>query len=191
MRMKGVLILAACLAGAAAAHAQEHLMVTGVAADDVLNIRASPSGSAAVIGWIPPDGFGVVATGARRTTGSTQWREVRYEDVRGWVAARYVTAERLECGGTEPFWGLTVSGGNAVFSSPEGPDLTMIAGPWGRATARPWPQAVWLQRAGAEGVAVISRVSCSDGMSDIDFAYDMTLILPDGTIYSGCCDKGS
>jgi uncharacterized membrane protein len=191
MCIPGVLALAACLAGAAgAATAQEHLMVTGVAADDVLNIRSSPSASATIVGWLPPQGFGIVATGARRTTGSTQWREIVWQDVRGWVAARYVAPERIECGGTEPFWGLTISGGAAVFSSPEGADLTLTAGPWGQAIGRPWPQTVWLNRAGGQGVAVIAAMACSDGMSDTDYPYDMTLILPGGSVYTGCCSTG-
>jgi uncharacterized membrane protein len=190
MRITGILVVAACLAGAAGSAAAQQLMVTGVAEDDVLNIRAAPSGSAAIVGWIPPDGFGLVATGGQRTTGSTRWTEIVHQGTQGWVATRYTAALDLQCGGTEPFWGLTFGPSGAVFSWPEGPDQRMSIGEWGQAVARPWPQTVWLGRAGSRGVAVISKVSCSDGMSDFDYAYDMTLILPDGTVYSGCCDAG-
>lgn len=191
MRIVGVLILAACLAGAAGSvAAQDQLMVTGVSADDVLNIRSSPSGSAAIVGWIPPGGFGVVATGAERTTGSTRWTEIVHLDTQGWVASRYVAPLDLQCGGTEPFWGFTIGADRAVFSGPEGPDQRLSIGPWGQAVARPWPQTVQLSRGGDQGVAVISERACSDGMSDFDYAYDVTLILPDGTVYAGCCDTG-
>lgn len=190
MRMTSVLVLAVGLASVAGAASAQQLMVTGVAADDVLNIRANPSGSAAIVGWIPPNGFGVVATGNERTTGSTRWTEIEHQGNRGWAASRYLAPLDLACGGTEPFWGFTMGGSGAVFSSPEGPDLRLTIGEWGQAVARPWPQTVWLSRASAEGVAVLSEESCSDGMSDSDYAYEMTLILPDGTVYSGCCDIG-
>lgn len=60
---------ALAVAIAAPAHAEadgpDYYRVTGVAANDTLNIRAEPSASARKIGEIPPDGNGVKNLGCQ------------------------------------------------------------------------------------------------------------------------------
>jgi hypothetical protein len=69
-------------------------VVHGVAAPDVLNMRAGPSSKDAVVGTIPPDASGVIAVGRRRQMGPSVWREVSYGGVHGWVNARFLVEER-------------------------------------------------------------------------------------------------
>lgn len=101
------LVLAACGARADA-DGPDFYAVTGVAADDVLNIRAEPNAHARKIGAIPPDGTCVRNLGCRcgltfqeftefspaqqaeRLRENPRWCKVEYEGVTGWVAGRYL-----------------------------------------------------------------------------------------------------
>ncbi|MBL8660921.1 MAG: SH3 domain-containing protein [Rhodospirillales bacterium] len=83
--------------------------VRGVAAGDVLNIRAEPSAAAAKVGEIPPDGRGIRNLGCqgeptfeqwqsmskaeRERAGRQRWCKVRYRGVDGWVAGRYLAED--------------------------------------------------------------------------------------------------
>lgn len=86
----------------------DHWNVVGVAAGDVLNIRQEPSGTAAKIGEIPPDGTCVKnlrcvggLTFEEFTTLSEaeqdeikkerpRWCYIEYKGIKGWVAGRYL-----------------------------------------------------------------------------------------------------
>lgn len=63
--------------------------VVFVASDDVLNVRAEPNASAAIVTTITHDGKGVVATGKR----SDDWMEVSSGDKQGWVNSRFLAEE--------------------------------------------------------------------------------------------------
>jgi uncharacterized protein YraI len=82
--------------------------VTGVAADDVLNIRAHPDPHAAKLGEIPPNGTCVRNLGcrggltfeeftelseaqkARRLKENPRWCKIEFKGTTGWVAGRYL-----------------------------------------------------------------------------------------------------
>jgi len=66
--------------------------VTGVAGNDVLNIRDRADGKT-VVGHIPPNGRGVVMLGPRAKVSGANWAQVQYADVSGWVNARFLAAE--------------------------------------------------------------------------------------------------
>ncbi|MDN2566295.1 META domain-containing protein [Aquibium sp. A9E412] len=103
------LALAAAVLAATAARATadgpDYFRVTGVTADDVLNIRAGPSAEAAKIGEIPWDGDGIrnlgcqgapsyaeweAMTEAERRDAPRGWCRIAYRGIEGWVAARYL-----------------------------------------------------------------------------------------------------
>ncbi len=169
--------------------------VTGVAADDVLNIRADPSGSSAIIGQLTPQqqNIEVMASDA-----SGKWGLVNVGERSGWVAFRflhattgnedYALAPELSCRGNEPYWSLDVNQGqSAEFSSLTGETKSYPVGKISVGTGR---TDRFLLGLGQSSVAVISREMCSDGMSDRDFALRIDLVTSaDGqqSLLSGCC----
>jgi len=72
-------------------YADAPLAVVGVAADDVLNVRAAPDPSAHVVTELAPLADGFTATGHnRQLDGGQLWAEVDTAEGRGWVSVAYV-----------------------------------------------------------------------------------------------------
>jgi uncharacterized membrane protein len=166
--------------------------VQGVAADDVLNIRARPSADAVVVGTLTPDAKGVEVVGAENG-----WAMVNSGEGTGYAKMDFLVAAGkadwralkapLSCFGTEPFWGLSFdpAAGKAEFTNYDEPSQTM-------AVTQLWPAPMWspLSAIGLEGgTAVIRAEECSDGMSDFTFGIALDLFLTGGEArrYSGCC----
>ncbi len=182
------------LAGAAAAQDLPAAYgVTGVAADDVLNIRAEPSSDAAVVGSYAPDRHQVEVLGL---SADGRWGKVGLPEGNGWVAMRYLAAEPLadgllphpfRCVGTEPFWGLSISDSGATFSTPEAEEPLTVA------VESVAPQGMLATLAGAGGevwTMTVARRECSDGMSDRIYGWETFLYrtgLMGNVLYSGCC----
>ena len=184
-------------------HAAETILpgladVTGVAANDVLNIRAAPNAKSAIIGSFAPDAAGieVVAT-------QDGWLRITTPEASGWISARYATLRPglwqpgalppgLACHGTEPFWGLTLDGNAARLTRPEAAQRhegLRILQPAG---AGPSAHRALV----AEGLVAIvapAPALCSDGMSDALFGLDVNVVLGEGAEASylhGCCSIG-
>lgn len=181
--------------------------VAGVAAEDWLNVRAHAGVQSPVVGRLQPDADGVVVTGVRLPVRGSVWWEIAWPETstgRAWVNARYLTPtaphdEReqgfpLACSGTEPFWSLRVDGDRARFDRMNGDTGEWHAGSWNVASGQWGRFAIRLESGqGIEpGHAAVARDFrfCSDGMSDFQYAYDVTLILPDGEgVLAGCCRR--
>lgn len=192
-----ILALILTLTAAPAWATQEYILptlfdVTGVAADDVLNIRETPSASAAIIGTLAPD-----ATRIEVVDETRGWALVNTGERSGWVNARYLMyrtdvwpeqglPDHFACYGTEPFWSARVEGDALILDEPE-------------ATAAPRPlRAVFAtgvfrepRRAVLAGdvTLVATPKLCSDGMSDRLFGLEATLIEDGDTprMMTGCC----
>jgi len=68
--------------------------VTGVDPGDVLNMRAEPSGNAAIIGALAPYETGIENLGCTvPSSSSTEWCRIRIRDFEGWVAGRFLTRQ--------------------------------------------------------------------------------------------------
>ena len=183
--------------------------VSGVAEGDRLNVRSRPGTDADIIGSFRPDEGNIVATGAREEIGGAIWWELAYpgaERGTGWVKARLLTRETtiaaedtnypLECVGTEPFWSLAIDTNRARYSLAED-ERTFDASPWVGASGLRGHFVVRLlepgRTTGAQGLVVVMRDYdfCSDGMSEIDYPFHGTIILPDGGVYGGCCRRAA
>ncbi len=195
---------AALLVTALAAAAQVH-SVTGVAADDRLNVRADIDrvghfSEAAVIGSLPPDATGVAATGRAVRLGEARWAEILFGGRSGWVNARYLRRETLfpeeigfNCGGTEPFWNIAFDGaGGTISALGLSSDIPVRLDGWQGGVGRPDLRVYrFTGVADGRGFTAIQRHdgACSDGMSDYDYAWEMYFLGldPGGGVHHACC----
>lgn len=110
----------------------------------------------------------------------------------GASAASAQQGASLRCGGTEPFWGLTITAQAMWFTNfdQQRVDLVLVK-PEG-AMARPLDNVRVYRTRRAKGAGAVTLVvkrnyeSCSDGMSDKRYAYDAVYIGPEGVL-EGCC----
>jgi uncharacterized membrane protein len=170
--------------------------VTGVAANDVLNIREAPSAGAPVIGTLAPnakavevvavaDGWALVNTGER--SGYAAMRFLTRSDGADWNALE----SPLTCLGTEPFWSLQIDPvkGKTRYQTPEDPEARVAA------IDQKWPGTPWAPAAAVglpEGLAVLTPADCSDGMSEQSYGIAVDIFLQQGGAarLSGCCQLG-
>ena len=193
--IRAVVLLLALVAGPAAADLfPRAYQVTGVAANDVLNIRAEPSGSAPIVGRFGPYAISVEVI---EVTADGKWGKVGLPEGNGWVAMRFLQEtppppheipRPMVCFGTEPFWSLTfLPRGDIAWQTPEEADtLTPIR----EAVAREGYMAVLQAGPTLDRTLTITREACNDGMSDRDFGFAARLFTeaPDGnSLMPGCC----
>lgn len=198
MRRLAHLLVALCLMAAPALATTDEALpalydVAGVAADDVLNIRAEPTASAAIIGALGPKARRIEVI---QLDASGHWGRVNSGEGTGWVSMAYLARQPgqfdslgpaiTSCFGTEPFW--------RIAPAPGGWQMTMMGAPLGTAmvlipadrTGRPDTYA-WLA---GQGALVIRRALCSDGMSDQLFGLAAELVTPNqggASLWTGCC----
>ncbi|MCL3883640.1 peptide-binding protein [Marivita sp. GX14005] len=177
-----------------------YFRVTGVAQDDVLNLRAAPSAQAEDLGDLDPDTRHVEVIGF---DDSGDWARIARGERDLWAAARFLVPDQpdtletsslpdgLSCSGTEPFWSLTLSSSAARFDAPGSPplaldisDVTIAEGRIGS------PARVTLTGTDARAEAHVFGALCSDGMSDRSYGWTALVGLQHGAerrLLSGCC----
>lgn len=192
-----LIVLVAWLAGPAAAtqDAWPALFdVAGVAADDVLNVRASPSAEAAIVAVLAPDATGVEVI---RPDPREGWGLINTTEGTGWVSLRYLARRPgqysgafpplEQCFGTEPFWRLELGDGDAAgFSTPDDAVAGRVTGRLAALARRDRHGLTARFDDGREMSGVISWRACSDGMSDRDYGLGFDAILGE-VLWSGCC----
>lgn len=170
------------------------LSVIGVDADDTLRLRAAPSAGAAEVGRIPPDGEGI-EPGA--PTDNLDWLSVTYAGTTGFVSTHYLAygarreaarlPVRLECAGTEPFWGISVGYRRAhaeLVYAETAAAMTLSEPEAARGFSNPWLLRS-SSRAG-DGFLLIAAEHCSDGMSDESYPFSVKVEIGE-TLLKGCC----
>lgn len=166
--------------------------VTNVATDDVLNVREAPDADSPIVGTIPPRAVIEVI----RTNESQTWALVNINEGSGWASLRYLSRRPNQtdglypdirsCWGTEPFWHLDRQGSRIVYS-------IMARGDEDLAEQVLWEGGTVNHRhrysfRTPSTVAVISRQSCNDRMSDIEAGLEINVILLDEDLHlQGCC----
>jgi uncharacterized membrane protein len=195
----------AAASGLSRAAGRYEFRVVGVTAPDALNIRERPESqnnisTAKIVGRIPANASGIVGSGATRNVGGTRWFEVRYKDVRGWVNGKYLApmsakldgelSANLFCAGAEPFWSLKVEQDKAELKRAEGePERYSLAarepfqGREGTLALR------LVSDNGAVSALVQHKEWCSNGSSDVDYAFEVRAIgiAGDEKALRGCC----
>ena len=172
--------------------------VTGVALDDVLNVREGTGASYPVIETLAPNDRNIEIV---QLSDDGKWGLIGYPGGSGWASMRYLARQpgqdgrgfpsSLGCGGTEPFWGLVFNGQSANYDM-MGEDNQSFTKVWEDTAVgmAPISYAVKLQGNGGDITAVIHRNLCNDGMSEMTYGFDIDVIFsrPSGnSYYSGCC----
>ncbi|MDF1726703.1 MAG: SH3 domain-containing protein [Sulfitobacter sp.] len=172
--------------------------VTGVAQNDVLNIRAAPSASAPIVGSLRPTAQDVEVIGPND---ALTWGQVNSDGRSGWVSLRYLSRQPgqwdgsipaiRQCFGTEPFWSFRGRpGASGTWSTPEEEEEITLNEGTGSLNHR--GRFAFRGTLGGDEIVLAARkAQCSDGMSDrlYGIAVDLLQLGNDGTgtLYSGCC----
>ncbi len=186
-----------------AGHAQAQQLpafydVSGVAANDVLNIRSKPLATAPILATLQPRARNIEVVGLSE---NGKWGLINAGETAGYVAMRFLKPQdmpdwammggKLRCGGTEPFWDATFDPSRHEFAFTPMGETTQILplAQITRSAGRNDVVGLAFQGDGP-GYAVIRGAACSDGMSDRAFGINIDLFLrhmagPMG--YSGCC----
>ena len=174
--------------------------VSGVAEDDVLNIRAAPGTAASIIGTLSAtDRFIEVV----EKDDSGDWARINTAERSGWVAMRYLARRAnqpadtlprpLSCAGTEPFWSLSLKRDPSAELRNLGEEPRLFTNLYSvNSSNRQDRYAIFGQEKDDDGVltAVFHRAICTDGMSDRAYGISLDVFLTDETgvqFLSGCC----
>jgi uncharacterized membrane protein len=187
--------------------------VQGVDPSDVLNMRSlnletNSLASAAIVGRIPHDAERIEATGLSLVFQGHLWREVVYNERKGWVNAKFIKpninhlnisrADRLSCFGNEPFWDLEINSGAASLSRPgqEGIDKIELSVKDERdGMNRPGLKFYFAESDDMQtGLSLIVSYSdiCNDGATDFNHAFEVFVMgmFPGQGPAQGCCTFG-
>lgn len=200
----GLALALLLLAAAPVSATEEYILptlfdVTGVAADDVLNIRSAPDAGAEIIGTLAADARDIEVVGHDDTG---RWARINAGERSGWAALRYLAYQvdvwspgtlppTLHCLGTEPFWSFRPRGNEIVFSTPEGPESGMeIEQVLSTGILRDPRRSISAQGESRRITATMVPMACSNGMSDHSYGLDVTVILEgrgEPEMRAGCC----
>lgn len=193
MRALALLLLLALPAAAQEVRLPALFDVTGVAADDVLNIRDRPRATSGIIAELRPDATGIEVI---ELSESGDWGRVNHYDQTGWTAMRFLRRQPGQavgdspaikvCYGAEPFWSLDLRETSAGLRTPladlsmDLPDIAPVGGRF-----EPWSVIGETEHGPVYGI--LSRRICSDGMSDALLGFELNLIEVGYGSYTGCC----
>ena len=169
--------------------------VTGVAADDTLNIRAEPNSKSQILGELSPFAINIEVLELSK---DSKWGMIGTGEGNGWVFMRFLAENTpqdphslprpFKCSGTEPFWTLAMTVRGAEFQEPGLPREDLNEGYEGVANAG--YLAIFDQGPYISYTLMAERAVCGDGMSDRKFGFAARLFVetPDGNRYMrGCC----
>ncbi|MEL7460447.1 MAG: SH3 domain-containing protein [Pseudomonadota bacterium] len=173
--------------------------VVDVSSGDVLNIRAAPDAGSDVIGRLSPTATDIEII---RPDETGNWGLVNAREGTGWVSLAFMArqpglwsgqfADHAQCFGTEPFWSVDLSPDSATFESPDALPLTFAETSELRSRNRIDRHTRVYEHALGGMVATLRAASCSDGMSDRAYGWEIDLLLviagdANAQMFSGCC----
>ncbi|MEO9515942.1 MAG: peptide-binding protein [Paracoccaceae bacterium] len=167
--------------------------VTGVAANDVLNVRKDPTNKANIIGELRPDASNIEVMALSK---DKKWGLVNVGEMSGWAFMRFLknqnrpaATQRLICYGNEPFWSLSLDG-DAVFKISNDDELFLGTIETIASVNRTDRMALRSKSVTGALTAHIGAQLCDDSMSDRAYGLSVdALITSDNgaAYYSGCC----
>lgn len=197
MRLLSWLLLCLVPLAAAAQDLPAAYRVTGVAADDTLNVRSGPGVEHGIIDELAPDASGVEVVALSE---EGDWGQVQSGGRMGWASMRYLA--RLEqpadaiprpmlCRGTEPFWNIHLTSEGASYGDPESGSHALDR--MGEAVAPLGYLARFEDARGNPTTLTITRERCSDGMSDLRYGFSARAFVEgeENRLLRGCCTLDS
>lgn len=181
--------------------------VSKVAPDDGLNMRTQPGTGGSVVAVLPANAKGLVGLGQEKKDGNSIWVKVAWAGQQGWVNKYYLREDVdtvnynpakpkpavksevvMQCGGTEPFWSMSVSEREMKVNIMGGAQFTVPVTMRQQSANSTTIAVVAGARGNASTTAFLEKVEdCSDGMSDKNYPYTITAILNGQKVMSGCC----
>ena len=202
--MKHLLIVFAFLFSVPGAIAQHLILpdvfvVSGIAANDTLNVRQEPSGSSADIGDLALNELIEVIA----LSDDGKWGQIIWQEGNGWIAMRFLLPSplphlrdsempmRLSCAGTEPFWTAFIWPNQTFeFIDRSDPSIEAQIRPIGQSTKAIGYQPYSFAFTAGEFTGLLDRAECSDGMSDRTYGWQLRLVNPSAhglQLRYGCC----
>ncbi len=179
--------------------------VSGVQADDVLNLRANPTASAEIVGTLPHDATNIEVI---RPSDSLGWGLVNTAERTGWLSLAFLQRQPeqwagsmpnvRQCFGTEPFWSIKLGDTAILLSMPDRADRAGLISARYRSQSR-LDRFVYggaLISEGSEGQNALLSIrleACNDGMSDRAYGIGLDMLLTgaanptENVLFSGCC----
>lgn len=181
--------------------------VSKVAPDDGLNMRTQPGTGGSVIAVLPANAKGLIGLGQEQKSGNSIWVKVAWAGRQGWVNKYYLREDVdtvdynpakpkpvvkpevvMQCGGTEPFWSMSVSEREMKVNIMGGAQFTVPVNMRQQSANSTTIAVVAGARGNASTTAFLEKVEdCSDGMSDKNYPYTVTAVLNGQKVMSGCC----
>ena len=169
--------------------------VTGVSADDTLNVRAGPAVTAQVLDELGPERDGIEVVGF---ADDRRWGQINIGEGTGWVSMAYMERQEnqnpvpktpvpLWCYGTEPFWSVEIGQTDVSFTDP-GMDEPALVQPIDYYASVPHSPRGAIVAGDISGF--VSRELCSDGMSDRQYGWRIDFLRSGNGghfMFSGCC----
>lgn len=181
--------------------------VSKVAPDDGLNMRTQPGTGGSVVAVLPANAKGLIGLGQEQKSGNSIWVKVAWAGRQGWVNKYYLREDVdtvdynpakpkpvvkpevvMQCGGTEPFWSMSVSEREMKVNIMGGAQFTVPVSMRQQSANSTTIAVVAGARGNASTTAFLEKVEdCSDGMSDKNYPYTVTAVLNGQKVMSGCC----
>ncbi|MDQ7069730.1 MAG: peptide-binding protein [Rhodobacterales bacterium] len=168
--------------------------VTGVAADDTLNVRAGPMGTDQKLAELGPNQSNIEIVAVSE---SGKWGLLNIGERSGWASMRYLKRQpgqdanamprQLSCFGTEPYWALDIGEDPEIkFTLAGNPEESLRVQNLTRSRNNTGKYGMTAQGALGFMTASMTAALCNDGMSDRNFGISVDIIVGSSQ-FSGCC----
>lgn len=177
--------------------------VTGVAADDTLNLRETPAASAADVGDLAP----LQTVEILRLSADGKWGRVENYDAVGWVSMRYMALtpdtvgdgtalpsgmpRHMQCSGAEPFWELAFNNGANITLGSDGPTAWEVRrNPVLRLDKGLNTTVDTYAISSPPYTAILKKEACFSDFTALNRGWSMALLYQDSQsfyVMSGCC----
>ena len=173
--------------------------VSGVAQDDVLNVRSAPDLSSRILSTLPHDATSIEVVARSPDDG---WAQVNIGEQTGWISLAFLARQAaqpddtlprpLACFGTEPFWSLKIpQDGPAEMARMDAETVSIQTLDPVTSANQTDRYAVFGQSSERVFTFIFHRDQCFDQMSDRAYGMSVDIFMTEdsGVNYvTGCCN---